>query len=60
MTRYLAVLTNRVPTREDDVVDISGALIRSFWPEDPLVSPEQTAFRLLEIEKGQAESIECS
>jgi hypothetical protein len=39
----LAILPQRAPTRERDVVDVAFTLVGRFGPEYPRVAPSQTA-----------------
>ena len=54
----VAVRVDCIATGEDDVLNIAAAFVVRFGGEHPGISSDQTLFRLIQIEKGQAEPVD--
>ena len=55
----VAIGGDGLAAREDDVMDVSDALVGSFRTEDPRVSALQADLRLVEVKKSEAQAIDA-
>lgn len=58
--KRVTVQPDRLPAREDDILDISAALIRRFRTEDPRVPALQANLRILQIEQRQTNPVDAA
>ena len=51
----VAIGVHRVSARKHDIIHVAVALVLGLRPEDPRIAAQQTLFRVLQIEQGQAQ-----
>ena len=56
----ISIRADGLPAGEDNILDVSTALIPGSWTEDPGIPALQADLRLLQIEERQPQAIDCS
>src|ERR1700694_4547068 len=56
----IAVGIHHITAREDNIVNVTVALIVGFRPKDPRISPQQALCGILELEQRQAQAVQTA